>query len=115
MNEHELREKTEALEAGLREAGLYFNRTQLVMPPEEGEEEEPDKGIMAQPKPTVPGNSMLIVDCLVGDVAFSDRVQDPAQQDWDRSFREIMRGAVANDFEEERRNLMKEFGQGEEG
>jgi hypothetical protein len=110
MNEHELREKVEALEAGLREAGLYFNRTQLIMPPEEGEEEEPDKGIMAQPKPTVPGNSMLIVDCHVGDLAFSPRVQDPDQQDWDRSFREISRGLVSENFEEERQKLMKEFG-----
>lgn len=110
MNEYELREKIEGLEKGLREAGLFFNRTQLIMPPEEGEEEEPDKGIMAKPKPSVPGNSMLIVDCLVGDVAFSQRVQDPTQMDWDRSFREIARDAVAADFEEEKRRMRRELG-----
>lgn len=68
---------SDVLDPLLREVGLYIDQTQMQR--------------------IENGPTMVMVDCLVGDVAFTDRVQRPEQHDMDAEFRVMQR-----DLEEQR-------------
>lgn len=60
---------------------------------------------------TEDGEHLIIVtDFIVGDVAFSPRVQDPEQEAMDDSFSTIEAASAKDDFAEYQRKLMEQFG-----
>lgn len=73
----------EALEDELRRIGLYVQTTNIVDPEKTG-----------QPMPGV----VVYMECLIGDLAFTKRVQDPVQHEFDHEFRKIEHSTVADDF-----------------
>lgn len=85
-------ESTEKLDDTLRQLGLYVDHSQLV-------QIDTPMG----PRPA------LAVQCTVGKVAYSDRVQHPENYGVDQQFRVMEREITANDHEEivakMRRNL----------
>lgn len=91
MPEPYLQDKLDRLEASLRPIGLYVDVSRVVS---DGE------------------RTMVVVDALIGDVAYSARVQDPEQAQMDTSFRQIVAGdrvRAADDIREDlRRRLGKE-------
>lgn len=70
----------DVLEPELRRLGVYIDHSNIA-----SEEETGDK-------------PMLVIDASVGSVAFSRRVQDPEQFDFDREFKKMTFGAIADDF-----------------
>lgn len=51
---------------------------------------------------------VLMMECLLGDLAFSDRVQNPSQVDIDAEFRAMMAPVNQEKFEELREQLRRE-------
>jgi hypothetical protein len=100
ISEDELREKMATLESTLRAAGLYVDRFQVIMP---GDAEDVDP---TQHAAQTPGNAVVVVECYVGDVAFSKKIQEPEQADYDAEFRQMTRGLLSDTFEEERRRML---------
>jgi len=86
--------QVEELLRKLREAGLYED--QVTIPPSEED-----------------GPKLIILTMFVGDRAFSKKVQDPEEADWDQSFREIARGFLSDSFEDARKQLLEGLGEGD--
>lgn len=80
--------------ASLRELGLYADDADLQV------HELPD------------GRHVVTVDALIGDLAFSRRVQDPEQHDFDAEFRKMTRGSDADRFLDVRAQLEKRIADG---
>jgi hypothetical protein len=47
------------------------------------------------------------MECFLGDVAFTKRVQDPTQNDFDASFREMTAAMAKERFEEMRERIKR--------
>lgn len=88
----ELMKAGDLLEPELRRVGVYVDNTNIV--------EFPD------------GTPVLVIDAYLGNVAFSKRVQDPEQHDFDREFKKMTFGTVADDFLDARGDLERRIAEG---
>lgn len=79
-------EDLEALTTALRDVGVYVDELQV----QEGEQ------------------VLFIFNCYLGDVAFSDRVQNPVQHSIDDEFKIIAREYIKEQFEQERERIKRE-------
>lgn len=90
-----LLENTEKLDDELRKLGLYIERTHLVMI-------ETPHG----PQPA------LAVDALIGDVAYTDRVQHPEKYGVDQQFRVMEREMTGSDFDDIKERMRRNIAAG---
>lgn len=90
--EAKLHTATALLDDELRRIGLYLETTQVIEAPH--------------------GESVLYCEVLVGDVAFTTRVQDPEQSDVDKEFKRIERSAVQDTFLSTREDLARRIAEG---
>lgn len=88
--------KSEELALALRQIGLYEDRSAWIS---EGEEPRPDEPF-AEHRKAMEGRHILIMNCLIGDHAFSKRVQNPEQVDVDAEFRAMMGGFEKQDHDD---------------
>ena len=88
----ELTKAADMLEPELRRIGVYSDSTHVL--------EFPD------------GTPVLVIDAYLGDVAFSKRVQDPEQHDFDREFKKMTLGTVADDFLDARGEIERRIAEG---
>jgi serine/threonine protein kinase HipA of HipAB toxin-antitoxin module len=79
-----LQAKSEELEDALRHIGLHSNRSTWL---DEGQQPQ-DPFMEEAPKA---GRKILVMDLLIGDLAWSKKVQDPEQVDIDAEFKAMMR------------------------
>jgi hypothetical protein len=92
--------KVEEVEAALRPLGLYFDRARWLH--QEAEDEGDRRGAKD-------GTAILVASFMVGDLAFSARVQDPQQSDFDSSFRAM----AAEMRREETEELIRKMASGD--
>lgn len=90
----QLRSKKDELEAVARKLGLYLNSAAIVPLPPDG---------------TKVG---LIADFLIGDVAFTQRIQDPEQEQIDRMFYDMTSGIGNDDFLDKQAQVKKNVAEG---
>jgi hypothetical protein len=83
----QLQPKQEQMEAALRDVGLYVDKATWIVAPGQ--------------------NPSLMMECFLGDVAFTKRVQDPTQNDFDASFREMTASLAKEAFEEMRERIKR--------
>lgn len=95
-------EKLRELQEVTRKFGLYLQGATLGID-EKGDEETGEK------------YHKLYAQFLVGDIAWSSRVQDPEQDKIDNEFRSIAVGTVEDDFEEIRKKYQKKHESDEGG
>lgn len=81
----------EAMDDELRRIGLHVQRTQVI---------DPEK----MPQAMVPGR-IVYIEAIIGDLAFTKRVQDPVQHEFDHEFRKMEHSAAADDFLDMRTQL----------
>lgn len=79
------------IEDPLRRLGLYVS-TSAIAPSEHG--------------------PVVLVDCLIGDAALSDRVQDPDKDASDDVFRQMEREERKNDFERTKEDIARRLAEG---
>lgn len=79
-------EDLESLTTALRDIGVYVDDLQV----QEGEQ------------------VLFIFNCYLGDVAFGDRVQNPAQRTIDDEFKILAREYIKDQFEQERERIKRE-------
>jgi hypothetical protein len=82
------------LEPGLRKIGLYLDNTEMRRLPD--------------------GTVAVAVDTLMGDLAFSDRVQNPERHGIDAEFRQLRREMEKDTFEQRKQQLLEGKGLWEE-
>jgi hypothetical protein len=90
-----LLEGGEKLDDALRTVGLYVERSQLVMI-------ETPFG----PRPA------LAVDTLIGDVAYTDRVQHPENDTMDKQFRVMEREMTGGEFDDIKERMRRNVAAG---
>ncbi len=100
MDDSILQAKLEEAESSLRSIGLYLDRSRWIVPGADEEEDDPQR-----PKEAAKGAAILLMSCLVGDLAFSTRVQEPEQVDFDASFRRMKVELEAAEAEELRKRM----------
>jgi hypothetical protein len=83
----QLQPKQEQMEAALRDVGLYVDKATWIVAPGQ--------------------NPSLMMECFLGDVAFTKRVQDPTQNDFDASFREMTAAMAKERFEEMKERIRR--------
>lgn len=89
-------EKLPLIEEAARKIGLYVDSSTITMVP----------GQYGNPEPA------LVVDFLVGDIAFSKRVQDPDTDSFDRSFKELEVSMLDDEFLETRAQIQRNVAAG---
>lgn len=90
MDEAALRQKQEEVAAALRDVGLYEDRAKWMI-----------AGQMLEDLDETPrGPATLVMTVMVGDLAFSDRVQNPAQVGVDAEFAALASELDADAFRE---------------
>lgn len=88
----ELQGRIDALEGRLRTIGLYVDETRVIS---DGDRQA------------------VVVDCFIGDVAYSARIQDPEQAEMDTTFRRIVAADQAHGVEQVRDDLLRRLGKGD--
>lgn len=84
----------EQIEDKARQMGLYYDSARAVMLPD--------------------GELVLMVDFILGDVAFSDRVQNPQRYSTDTLLRTMEKGQQDDDFLNERERIKQALARGED-
>lgn len=94
--EFELKAKAalDELEDDARKIGLYVDSAHVM------------------PDPQGSGEMVFMVDFMLGDVAFSDRVQNPEQYGSDQILRGMEAGMQRSDFEETREKMIESLKNG---
>lgn len=79
----------------LRRLGLYVERT--------------DRTVVDGPMGPV---QVMLVEATIGDVAFTDRVIDPAKNDTDTAFREMEAAMLSDEFLDQREQIKRNIAAG---
>lgn len=95
--------KSEELAKALRAVGLYEDQSQWISQGERPDEFSP---------PQEHQRNILVMDLLIGDLAFSKRVQNPEQHDVDAEFRAMMGGLETSEFDDTRNEIIRKLEQG---
>lgn len=94
--------KKDEIDSALQTVGLYVDRMQIFAPIEAEDDEDHDD-------PSRHGaerrSHVLYMDCLIGDVAFTSRVQDAQQYTIDEEFSMLTRDFTSTEFDDIRRQL----------
>jgi hypothetical protein len=86
--------KIEELEVAARSIGLYLDHAAVVQLPPDGKQ------------------LAIIGDFMIGDVAFTARVQDPEQEQVDRMFFDLTSGLGNDDFLDSREQIKRNIAEG---
>ena len=95
--------KSEELAKALRAIGLYEDQSQWISQGERPDEFSP---------PQQDQRNILVMDLLIGELAFSKRIQDPEQFDVDAEFRTMMGGLETSEVDDTRDKIMRRLEQG---
>lgn len=95
LPEDKMSELIEGVTEGARKIGLYTTGVGFLVD-ERDEEEHPEK------------EHKLLMSFRIGDVAFSPRIQDPEQDEFNDQFRRIAASSVDDEVEDIRRRYSKE-------
>lgn len=98
------------IEAELRTIGVYVDRGVWMSPNQarkgpDGDSESPEA---EEPEPP----TALVLECLLGDVAFTSRVQNAQQYDMDQEFALLRRDFEEQDFEARREAMRQALAEG---
>lgn len=104
--EQVFRGKTDDVEAAGRRCGLYVRDIGLSMAPNTELDEDGDQGMAMRP--------VMVLNFSVGDVAWSDRIQNPAQDTTEAEFRKMAVEAEKEKFEETRAELERRLREGKD-
>lgn len=108
-----LEAKADELEGAFRKIGLYFNQARWLSPGKPEDQSDPDAPYVEEHR-SMPDRNFLIVDALVGDVAFSKRVQTPEQVDIDTEFSKMTREYKSAEALELQEKIRKAVAAGED-
>lgn len=100
------------LEDGLRSLGLHVERHFFYSdtPPDVALDADADGDLI---EADAAGPKLLVVDCLLGDLAFSKRVQDPQAAADDHAFKIMMADGMGNpEFDAARDELRQRIAEG---
>lgn len=103
--------KAEELAGALRPIGLYEDRSMWIsdgQPPPGIEYMDPEEAAQMQQ----PTKKILVMDLLIGDLAFSKRVQNPEQLDIDAEFSALMGGLNTAEVDDTRNEIIRKLEQG---
>jgi hypothetical protein len=106
--------KSDEIETALRSVGVYVDRAHWQDPKEmmkaaAGATE--DEELMEQAK-NAKTPFILTMECFVGDVAFTDRVQNPVQHSMDDEFRSITLEFREQEFKETQEKIRQALAEG---
>lgn len=99
MDDAKLTAAAEGIETALRSLGLFRDSHRWLVPQEEGKGDDQDRH-GANPK-----SPILMMNLMVGDLAFSTRVQDVAQKTMDDEFREMAAGFRRQEFDDIKKDI----------
>lgn len=108
-DESELLAKQHEIETALRDVGLYIDKGMWLPVADESTEDE-DPEVAEARRGAQKGSRILVLECLLGDVAFTARVQDPPKVDIDAEVRKFQREMMKGEWEA----LQKEVREDEE-
>lgn len=95
----------ERLENELSQLGLYLNDARWIAPGDEHPKDAVDMVLDDTERDS--RVAFLLLDLSIGDVAFTPRVLDPEQADWDKEFR-LMTASYRIEAEKEMRAKIEE-------
>jgi len=101
--------KTQEVEKAFRAIGLYLADHRWFSPGQPPEEDDPEYSRIGDH----PHHAVLMARFDVGDLAFSTRVLDPEQVDFDAQFRLLEAEMNTKDFDDTKRIMQERVARGE--